>query len=64
MMQMNADALGMDRQASFFVKIGKAHIRLHGQVGLPLQIIVAFHHIGGRLHEGLGVLRLWPASAR
>ena len=53
--QEQADGLGMDRQASFFIVISKAHITLNGQVWLALQVEVVLHHKRRCFHDRPGV---------
>ena len=45
----------MDRQAALFIVIGEAHVGLDGQVRLALQVEAILDHVGGRLHDRLGV---------
>ncbi len=56
--QVDADALGVDGEALVVVEVGEAHIGFHGQVGLALEVVAAFHHVGRGLHQGCGVLPL------
>lgn len=59
MMQMDADILGVDIQHAIIVHEGAADVRLHGQVGLSLEIIFTFHRMGSLGHQRGGLFALF-----
>ncbi|MPM52909.1 hypothetical protein SDC9_99673 [bioreactor metagenome] len=57
-MQVQTNALGVNGEAAFFIKVGKAGIRLDGEMRLTLSVVITLNHIRSGIHDGFSFFTL------